>query len=425
MRERSISANVLLLIYTGAANQPRYAGVAAKARDEVMDTAVFYAGGRPVLLGELVAAAALAGLVLLLLLLISAIRSGRQRREATLFQRQRAAALELQLSRMVQAQNEQSGRLQAMSEAALSREAEMNRTLNERLDQVSLRLGQNMTDSTKRTTDSLSQLQARLAVIDAAQKNITELSGQVVSLQDILSDKQARGAFGQGRMETIIRDGLPADAYQFQVTLSNGKRPDCLIRLPNTERGIVIDAKFPLEAFSELERSHEQASIREAKARIRTDMQKHIHDISSKYLLAGETQDMAIMFVPSESIYARLYESFEDLIQKSYRARVIIVSPNMLMLAVHTMQAVLKDAKMREQAHLIQGEVVRLMDDVHRLRDRVLALQKHFSMANADIDKILISADKITNRGRKIENVELAEDGDEVIDAAPQGLTCE
>ncbi|PLX33058.1 MAG: DNA recombination protein RmuC [Hyphomicrobiales bacterium] len=384
-----------------------------------MDSVLFMAGERPVMLGEALAAAALAGLVLLLARVVIAMRQGRERREAAAFQRQRSAELELQISRMVQAQNEQSGRLQAMSEAAMSREAEMSRSLNERLDAVTMRLGQSMTDSTKQTTESLGQLQARLAVIDAAQKNITELSGQVVSLQDILSDKQSRGAFGQGRMETIIRDGLPSDAYEFQVTLSNGKRPDCLIRLPNTERAIVIDAKFPLEAFSALEQSHEDAGIREARARIRTDMLKHINDISSKYLLAGETQDMAIMFVPSESIYATLYEAFEDLIQKSYRARVIIVSPNMLMLAVHTMQAVLKDAKMREQAHLIQGEVVRLMDDVHRLRDRVLALQRHFSQANGDIDKILISADKITNRGRKIENVDLAEDGEEVLDAAP------
>lgn len=384
-----------------------------------MDTILFYVGDRAFLLGETLLGVAVLGLVLLLTLVITAIRGGRERRETALFQRQRAAELELQISRMVQAQNEQAGRLQAMSESALAREAEMSRTLNERLDKITMRLGQNMTDSTKRTTESLSKLQERLAVIDAAQKNITELSGQVVSLQDILSDKQARGAFGQGRMETIISDGLPSDAYEFQVTLSNGKRPDCLIRLPNTERAIVIDAKFPLEAFSALEQSHEDASIQEAKARVRTDMLKHINDISGKYLLAGETQDMAIMFVPSESIYAALYETFEDVIQKAYRARVIIVSPNMLMLAVHTMQAVLKDAKMREQAHLIQMEVVRLMDDVHRLRDRVLALQRHFSQANADIDKILISADKITNRGRKIENVELAEDGDDLIDTAP------
>lgn len=384
-----------------------------------MDTALFTLGDRAILLGEALAGAAALGLVLMLVLVIISLRGGRERREAAQFQRQRAAELELQISRMVQAQNEQAGRLQAMSEGAMAREAEMSRTLNERLDKVTQRLGQNMTDSTRRTTDSLSKLQERLAVIDAAQKNITELSGQVVSLQDILSDKQARGAFGQGRMETIIRDGLPGDAYEFQVTLSNGRRPDCLIRLPNTERAIVIDAKFPLEAFSAFEQSHEDASIREAKARIRTDMLKHIGDISSKYLLPGETQDMAIMFVPSESIYAALYESFEDVIQRAYRARVIIVSPNMLMLAVHTMQAVLKDAKMREQAHLIQNEVVRLMDDVHRLRDRVLALQRHFAMANSDIDKILISADKITNRGRKIENVELAEDGEEIIDASP------
>jgi DNA recombination protein RmuC len=386
-----------------------------------MQSVLFEVNGHAILLSEFLAAVALAALFFLLLIVVLVMRGQSARQREAMARSIRAAELEMQISRMMQAQSEQAGRISELGISAQARESELARTLNERLDQVTQRLGQSVETSTRKTSDSLSALQERLAVIDAAQKNITELSGQVVSLQDILSDKQARGAFGQGRMETIIADGLPSDSYEFQATLSNGKRPDCLIRLPNTSRAIVVDAKFPLEAFSALQEAHEAASIREAAARIRTDMGKHINDISSKYLLPGETQDMAIMFVPSESIYATLYESFEGIIQKAYRARIIIVSPNMLMLAVHTMQAVLKDARMREQAHLIQIEVVRLMQDVHRLKTRVFNLEKHFAQANADIDQILISADKISNRGRKIENVELAEDGEETIPADNTG----
>jgi DNA recombination protein RmuC len=379
---------------------------------ETMTSILFTINGHGVTLAEALAGFAATVLALLVFIAIVLLRGQKARRNARNEQAGWAAQMEMRLSKMTQLQNEQAGRMQAMNEAAQTREGELARSLNERLDRVSQTLGQNLEANTRTTAESLISLQERLAIIDAAQKNITELSGQVVSLQDILSDKQSRGAFGQMRMETIIRDGLPNDAYEFQATLSNNKRPDCLIRLPNTERAIVIDAKFPLEAFTALEEARTGEEVKQAMARVRTDVGFHIRAIADKYLTTGETQDMAILFIPSESLYARLYEQFDDLIQKAHRARIIIVSPNMLMLAVHTMQAVLKDARMREQAHLIQAEVVRLMDDVHRLRDRVLALQRHFTQASKDIENILISADKITSRGRRIENVDLAKDGE-------------
>ena len=379
---------------------------------ETMTSILFTINGHGVTLAEALAGFAAAVLALLVFIAILLLRGQKARRRARNAQAGWAAQMEMRLSKMTQLQNEQAGRMQAMNEAAQTREGELARSLNERLDRVSQTLGQNLEANTRTTAESLISLQERLAIIDAAQKNITELSGQVVSLQDILSDKQSRGAFGQMRMETIIRDGLPDDAYEFQATLSNNKRPDCLIRLPNTERAIVIDAKFPLEAFTALDEARTAEAVKQAMARVRADVGLHIRAIADKYLGTGETQDMAILFIPSESLYARLYEQFDDLIQKAHRARIIIVSPNMLMLAVHTMQAVLKDARMREQAHLIQAEVVRLMDDVHRLRDRVLALQRHFTQASKDIENILISADKITNRGRRIENVDLAKDGE-------------
>jgi len=349
--------------------------------------------------------AVVAGTVVLLLVAITVmlIMSGRAGKMQTQEDARRTGELEMRLAELT-------GRLQSMSEAATGREEHLSRSLDQRLDQVTLRMGQNLQDTSKRTTDSLRHLHERLAVIDNAQKNITELSVKMVGLQDILSNKQTRGAFGQGRMESIVADGLPRNAYSFQPTLSNRSRPDCVIRLPNVETVVVIDAKFPLEGFETLRSAKDDGAATRAAQQIRVDIGKHIKDISEKYLIAGETQDTAIMFVPSESIYADLHETFEDLLQKAYRARVIIVSPNMLMLAIQTMQAIFKDAQMREQAGMIKVEVARMMDDVNRLRDRVLDLQRHFGQANQDVEKILISSQKVSKRGLNIEQLEFEDD---------------
>ena len=228
----------------------------------------------------------------------------------------------------------------------------------------------------------------------------------MVSLQEILANKQARGAFGQIRMEAIIQDGLPKGAYTFQATLSNGKRPDCVLHLPNTKAGLVIDAKFPLEGFEAFRTARVPEAKKEAARRVRVDVTRHVDAMSERYFLPGETQDTAILFVPSEAIYADLAEHFSDLVQKAHRARIVICAPNMLMLAVQTMQAILKDVQMREQAHLIQREVTRLMEDMGRLRERVLDLQRHFGQANQDIEKILTSSERIAARGAKIEGLE-------------------
>ena len=217
-------------------------------------------------------------------------------------------------------------------------------------------------------------------------------------MQAILSNKQTRGAFGQSRMEAIIADGLPMGAYEFQATLSNGNRPDCLIKMPNDSPSLVIDAKFPLEAWnairaaSELDNPGEQPKF--AAQAFRRDIEVHLKAISEKYLIQGETQDTAFMFVPSESIFAEIHENFEAIVHKAHRARVVIVSPSLLMLSIQVIQAILKDARMREQAHLIQGEVVRLMEDVGRLDERVRKLQTHFGQASKDIDDILVSSEQ-------------------------------
>jgi len=296
-------------------------------------------------------------------------------------------------------------RMQTIAEVSVSRQSELTRSINQRLDSVTHRLGQNLNESSRKTTDSLSKLNERLAVIDTAQKNITELSSNVVTLQEILSNKQQRGVFGQGRMEAIIEDSLPKGAYTFQATLSNNMRPDCLIHLPNAP-ALVIDAKFPLEGFEALREARTDVAKKQSISRVRQDVGIHIKAIAEKYLIAGETQDQALMFVPSESIYAELHETFPGLLQQSNRARIVIVSPNMLMLAVQTMQAIMKDVKMREQAGMIQKEVTVLMEDVNRLHDRVLKLQTHFGQASKDIEQVLTSSEKITSRSRRIENLD-------------------
>jgi DNA recombination protein RmuC len=339
----------------------------------------------------LLALAGLALVALLALVIVSALNMSRRRREASA---QDAQLAELKV------------RLQAFAESSVSRHGDLARAVNERLDRVSQRLGTDMTETTRKTTDSLSKLHERLAVIDTAQKNLTELSTNMVSLQEILANKQARGAFGQMRMENIVKDGLPKGAYSFQPTLSNGKRPDCLLHMPNAAAGVVIDAKFPLEGFEAFRIARREDEKKEAARRVRVDVGRHVDAMAERYFIAGETQDTAILFVPSESIYADLAEHFSDLVQKAHRARIVICAPNMLMLAVQTMQAILKDVKMREQAHLIQREVAMLMDDMGRLRERVLDLQRHFGQANGDIEKILTSSERIAGRGRKIETLD-------------------
>lgn len=349
-------------------------------------------------------ALALGFLLLLALLVLLLSRSGRDESahlaEAA-FERQ---ALEDQrMAALMQAQAEMHGRMAAMAELFGSKQSELTRTLNERLDGLTHRLGTTITEQTKSTHENLRNLQERLAVIDAAQNNIQTLAKDVVGLQAILSNKQTRGAFGQARMETIIADGLPMGAYAFQETLSNGNRPDCTIRMPNGQPPLVIDAKFPLEAWNAIRDAATPELKKLASQQFRRDMEVHLKDISDKYLLAGETQDTAFLFVPSESIFAEVHENFEGIVQRAHRLRVVIVSPSLLMLSIQVIQAVLKDQRMREQAHLIQAEVIHLMDDLGRLDDRTRKLQSHFLAAQKDVDMILTSADKLNKRGAKIE----------------------
>ncbi len=300
------------------------------------------------------------------------------------------------------------GAIEGRFRATLDAQAQLQRHLAERLEALDKRLGESLSDSAAKTAATIAGIGERLTVIDEAQKNISELSGQVVTLQQILANKQARGLFAQTQMEEIVRDGLPPSLYDFQFTLTNRNRPDCVIRIPGNKALLVIDAKFPLECFELLRRAATDEEKKAAAARVRSDVTKHVSDIATKYLVAGETQTPAIMFVPSESIYAELHDSFSDVIQKAHRAQVMVVSPNILMLAINTMQTVMKDVRMREQADLIRKEVGVLVGDVKRLGDRVTNLQRHFAQTETDLKEITVSADKILARGERIEKVELS-----------------
>jgi len=236
----------------------------------------------------------------------------------------------------------------------------------------------------------------------------------------VLANKQSRGAFGQGQMEAIIQDRLPKGAYAFQHSLSNRSRPDCCVFLSD-KRPLVIDAKFPLEAVTAYRDAKSDDERKMAAARVRSDVAKHVNDIAGKYLIPGETHELAFMFVPSESIYAELHDGFDDVVQKAFRAKVVIVSPSLLMIAVHVIQQIQRDARMREAAGEIQAEVGRLVDDVTRMHDRVLKLQQHFTQTGEDVRQIVISSEKVQKRGARIAEVELEDDG-RVADMIPAPL---
>ena len=338
----------------------------------------------------------LAGLALLASLVVIAVRALR---------RHDAEAADKQLVELARLQAETAVRIEGMRDLLAGRQAELHRAVNERLDSVSHHLNQSMTTSRQHTVESLQKLNERLVVIDNAQRNITDLASQVTSLQGVLTNKQQRGAFGQGRMELIVQDALPKGCYEFQLTLSNKSRPDCAVFLPD-RRPLVIDAKFPLEAITAFREAKSDEERKQAAARLRQDLGRHVGTIADKYLIPGETQDLALMFVPSESIYADLHDGFEDIVQKAFRSKVVIVSPSLLMLAIQVVQQIQRDARMREAADQIHAEVGHLMDDLKRLHERVAKLQQHFGQANEDVRQILISAEKIERRGTRIQEVE-------------------
>ena len=371
-----------------------------------MDRVLFVVADTPITLEIAVFAAGGLFAALLVALLVVVVRQSRVRAEEAEDAQRKNAANERHLADLIRIQSEMTGRMQTMSEIFGSRTSDLARLVNERLDSQGQRIGAAMQEGNQKTNESLSKLQERLAVIDRAQTNITQLSQDVVGLQSILANKQTRGAYGQGRMETIIGDGLAPNSYAFQATLSNGSRPDALVFMPNNAPSLVIDAKFPLESWQRLSEADGPEQLRFAGNGFKNDMGVHIKAISEKYLIAGETADTAFLFVPSESIFADLHEKFEDVVQRALKARVVIVSPAILMLSIQVVQALLRDVRMREEAHKIQREVREMLLDVGRLDERVRKLQTHFTQAAGDIGDIVTSSSKVARRGERIEAME-------------------
>lgn len=374
-----------------------------------MNDILFLLGDVPVRTGAVLIGFGALALLLLLVIAIVIARSGRRGADMAVAQASRADELEERLIDMMRTQAEMTGRVDAMGKALAGRQAEMARAVSDRLDSVTHRVGQSMEQTTRSTMESLRVLHERLGIIDNAHQNLTELTTQVTTLRDVLANKQSRGAFGQARMEAIVQDGMPKDSFAFQYTLSNGKRPDCVIFLPD-QRPLCIDAKFPLEAMTALHDARSDDERKFASQRLRADVMKHVADIAGKYLIPGETQDNALMFVPSESVYAEIYDAFDDVIQKAYRARVVLVSPSLLMLAIQVMQQLLKDARMRDAADKVRVEVMNMMGDVERLRDRVSKLGSHFDQVSEDVRQVLISAGKISKRATRIEELDFSKD---------------
>ena len=378
--------------------------------------------GDPLVLAVLAGTAL--GLLVLILLFMAVLRAGRSERMITPL----AQALE-HVGGRVQAlsdgQQSLAGGLTAVSEAHAASQSNMLKLMEARLAEVSNKMSENLTGSATRTARSLGELQQRLETIDKAQANIEKLSGNVLSLQDILSNKQTRGAFGEIQLKDIVGKALPSDAYAWQATLSNGRRADCLIHLPNPPGPIAIDAKFPLEAYEQLRKASSDWELNEAAKALRVAVKGHIKAISEKYIIEGETADGALMFLPSEAVYAELHANFPELVREGFAARVWIVSPTTCMATLHTMRAILKDARMREQAGAIRKALKQLHRDVEIVGERAAKLETHFNQARADIEGLGVAAERAGKRAARLDNFdfeELApEPGESVVRLTPKG----
>ncbi|MCL7404670.1 MAG: DNA recombination protein RmuC [Marivivens sp.] len=347
-------------------------------------------------------------LVLVILLIMVVKRAGQSTQMAQIVASQMGGVTQ-RVQMLSDGQQQLFGGLTSVTEAQAQSQANMLKLMEQRLQNVTEMMNRNLTTSAKTTAASLGELQQRLKTIDKAQENITKLSGDVLSLQDILSNKQTRGAFGEIQLHDIVSKALPSDSYSLQHTLSNGKRADCLIYLPNPPGPIVIDSKFPLEAYEALRCAKSDYELNDAARLMRTAVRTHIKAISEKYIIEGETADGALMFLPSEAVYAELHANFSELVREGFNARVWIVSPTTCMATLNTMRAILKDARMREQAGAIRKELALLYTDVDRLGTRVENLDRHFGMAAKDIAEIKISADKAGRRAQRLDNFDFEE----------------
>ncbi len=356
----------------------------------------------PLVLGLL---AGFLALVLMLLILRAAARSARMAEPVL----QQMAWMGQRVQSLGEGQERLAGGLNAVTEAQAVAQASMLQLMEARLAEVSRQMGESLHGSATRTARSLGDLQQRLETIDRAQANIEKLSGNVLSLQDILSNKQTRGAFGEIQLHDIVQKALPADSYKMQATLSNGRRADCLIHLPNPPGPIVIDSKFPLESYEMLRRAQTGPEQTEAQRLFRAAVRAHIKAIAERYILQGETADGALMFLPSEAVYAELHANFPEVVREGFAARVWIVSPTTCMATLNTMRAILKDARMREQAGAIRTALRQLHRDVEIVQERVDKLNTHFGQARADLEGISTAAERAGKRAARLDAFDFEE----------------
>lgn len=369
--------------------------------------------------------------LLVLVLLITAVRRAGRSGEAVDYVASQVGRLAMDVNALSQGQNQLAGNIQTVSDAQANAQVRVIQTVETRLAQVQAqmseklaenalksarslsdmqeRMKETLTGSSERTTKSLTQLQERLATIDRAQTNIEKLSGDVLSLQDILSNKQRRGMFGEIQLTDIVSKALPSDSYALQVTLSNNSRADCMVHLPNPPGPIVIDAKFPFEAYEAYAAADTQELQRVALRDLGNAVRKHIKDISAKYIIEGETADGAIMFLPSEAVYAELHARLPEVVRAGFDARVWIVSPTTCMATLNTMRAILKDARMREQAGEIRKALRLLHRDVEIIGEKAGKLETHLRQAGEDVSGVLTAATRAGKRADRLDNFDFEE----------------
>ncbi|MGB0352540.1 MAG: DNA recombination protein RmuC [Paracoccaceae bacterium] len=360
----------------------------------------------PIILGALVG-----GVILIALSWVILVGVKAANRSAAMMEplARNLGGLEARVQSLSDGQQQLSGGLAQVVDLQSKTQAQMLQAMERRLEEVQKGMSETLHGTSTRTARSLGELQQKLEQIDRAQAKIEKLSGDVLGLQDILSNKQTRGAFGEIQLNDIVSKALPSDSYAFQATLSNGKRADCLIHLPKPPGPIVIDSKFPLEAYEALRAAKTAQETQDAARAFRTSVRSHIKAISERYILEGETADGALMFLPSEAVYAELHANFPEIVREGFAARVWIVSPTTCMATLNTMRAVLKDARMREQAGAIRKQLGLLHRDVELVFDRVNKLNTHFGQARKDIDDISIAAERAGKRAIKLDNFDFEE----------------
>jgi DNA recombination protein RmuC len=299
---------------------------------------------------------------------------------------------------------------EAMTEKLAETTRLLNAKIDERLEQISGKVSERLDEGFKKTNETFTNVMARLATIDEAQKKIESLTGSVVSLQELLGDKRARGAFGEVQLEALVRNVLPTSAFEMQATLSNGTRADCVLKLPPPTGKVAVDSKFPLENYHRMfapESSEVDYTL--AQKQFKADIKRHVDAISDKYIIAGETADGAVMFVPAEAVFAEIHAHHAEVVEYANARRVWIVSPTTLMAVLNTARAVLKDVETRQQIHVIKDALSRLSVEFGRFDDRMRDLAKHIRQAHEDVEKVQVTSSKISQRFAQIEGVELEE----------------